>query len=323
MNHCKTLHKLKLYLNCFVLCLIVPLAMAMATARPAEATTIVNFSTAMGNFSLELFDDVAPGTVANFLNYVDSGRYDNVVIHRSILGFVIQGGLLSIDDQQNTVSRIVTDPNIVNEFSISNTRGTIAMARVGGQVNSASSEWFINAGNNSSLDSVDGGFTVFGRVLDDGMDVVDAINALFTTTVFFTVAGNLADVPLLNFSGGNLTLANLIDASISREEDLNSAPNVFDESTSLLNIQVDAGAVGLAAVSLFIVSSAPDTVIQVIPESVESLSASVEKMATFDDSSGRLLIPELVIAGAVAFRDVVFILSDVEQLQFTLESFQQ
>ena len=133
----------------------------------------------------------------------------------------------------------------------------------------------------------------------------------------------MADFPLLNYSGGNLTLANLIDASISREEDLNSAPNVFDESTSLLNIQVDAGAVGLAAVSLFIVSSAPDTVIQVIPESVESLSASVEKMATFDDSSGRLLIPELVIAGAVAFRDVVFILSDVEQLQFTLESFQQ
>jgi peptidyl-prolyl cis-trans isomerase A (cyclophilin A) len=254
---------------------------------------------------------------------VDSGRYDNVVIHRSILGFVIQGGLLSIDDQQNTVSRIITDPNIVNEFSISNTRGTIAMARVGGQVNSANSQWFINAGNNSSLDSVDGGFTVFGRVLDDGMDVVDAINALFTTTVFFTVAGNLADFPLLNYSGGNLTLANLIDASISREEDLNSAPNVFDESTSLLNIQVDAGAAGLAAVSLFIVSSAPDTVIQVIPESVESLSASVEKMATFDDSSGRLLIPELVIAGAVAFRDVVFILSDVEQLQFTLESFQQ
>ena len=321
MNRCKNPHPLKLFLNRLVLCLAVILA--MAAALPAAAGTIVNFSTPLGDFSLELFDDDAPGTVANFLNYVDSGRYDSVIVHRSIPGFVIQGGLLSADEQQNTVSQIVTDPNILNEFNISNTRGTIAMARLGGQADSASSQWFINIGDNSSLDNVDGGFTVFGRVLDDGMDVVDAINALFTTTVFFDVVGNLADFPLINFSGGSLTLANLVAVSISVAEDLSNAPNVFDESTGLLNIQVDAGAAGLAALSLSIISTAPDTVIQVIPESIESLTASVDKIATFDDSSGRLVIPELVIAGAVAFRDVVFILSDVEQLQFTLESFQQ
>ena len=321
MYRCKTPYPLKLFLNRFLLCLGVTLA--MAAARPAEAGTIVNFSTPLGDFSLELFDDVAPGTVANFLNYVNSGRYDSVVVHRSIPGFVIQGGLLSVDEQQNTVSQIVTDPNILSEFNASNIRGTIAMARLGGQVNSASSQWFINLGDNSTLDSVDGGFTVFGRVLDDGMDVVDAINALFTTTVFFNIVGNLADFPLINFSGGNLTLANLVNVSISVVEDLSNAPNVFDESTGLLNIQVDAGAAGLAALSLSIISTAPDTVIQVIPESVEPLMSSVDKIATFDDGSGRLVIPELVIAGAVAFRDVVFILSDVEQLQFTLESFQQ
>ena len=321
MNRCNTPHQLKLFLRRLVFCLGVTLA--MAATGTAAAGTIVNFSTPLGDFSLELFDDVAPGTVANFLNYVDSGRYDSVIVHRSILGFVIQGGLLSADEQQNTVSQIVTDPNILNEFNISNTRGTIAMAKLGGQANSASSQWFINTGDNSSLDSVDGGFTVFGRVLDDGMDVVDAINALFTTTVFFSAVGNLADFPLINFSGGSLTLANLGDVSISVAEDLSNAPNVFDESTALLNIQVDAGAAGLAALSLAIISTAPDTVIQGIPESVESLTASVDKIATFDDSSGRLVIPELVIAGAVAFRDVVFVLSDVEQLQFTLESFQQ
>lgn len=321
MNRCKTPHQLKSFLNRLVLCLAVTLA--MAATGPAAAGTIVNFSTPLGDFSLELFDDIAPGTVANFLNYVDSGRYDSVVVHRSILGFVIQGGLLSKDFEQNIVSQIVTDPDILNEFNISNTRGTIAMARIGGQVNSASSQWFINMGDNSALDSVDGGFTVFGQVLDDGMEVVDAINALFTTTVFIDLVGNLADFPLINFSGNSLTLANLFDVSISEVADLTTAPNVFDEATGLLNIQVDAGAAGLAALSLSIISTAPDTIIQVIPESVQSLAASVDKIATFDDSSGRLVIPELVIAGAVAFRDVVFILSDVEQLLFTLESFQQ
>ena len=321
MNRYRTPYPLKLFLNRFLLCLGVTLA--ITAARPAEAGTIVNFSTPLGDFSLELFDDDAPGTVANFLNYVVSGRYDSVVVHRSILGFVIQGGLLRIDDEQNTVSKIVTDPNILNEFNSSNIRGTIAMARLGGQVNSASSQWFINVGNNSSLDNVDGGFTVFGQVLDDGMDVVDAINALFTTTVFFDVAGNLADFPLINFSGSNLILANLVNVSISVVEDLSNAPNVFDESTGLLNIQVDAGAAGLAALSLAIISTEPETVIQVIPESVEPLMSSVDKIATFDDGSGRLVIPELVIAGAVAFRDVVFILSDIDRLLFTLESFQQ
>ena len=315
------LPKFKLALKCLVLCLCT--ALAPGSGSTVEAGPIVNVSTALGDFSLQLFDDVAPVTVANFLNYVNSGRYDSVIVHRSIPGFVIQGGLLSADVQLNTVFQIATDPNIVNEFNISNTRGTIAMARLGGQVNSASSQWFINIGDNSSLDSVDGGFTVFGQVLDDGMDVVDAVNALFTTTVFFSAVGNLADFPLINFAGGNLTLANLVSVSMSVAEDLSAAPNVFDEATGLLNIKVDAGDAGLVALSLLIVSTAPETVIQVVLDSVENLSSSVDKIATFDAATGRLVLPELVITGMVAFRNVVFRLSDADQLLFTLESFQQ
>jgi cyclophilin family peptidyl-prolyl cis-trans isomerase len=127
-----------------------------------------------------LFDQAglgAPATVTNFINYVNDGDYVNSIIHRSIPGFVIQGGGFTVEDLE--IETVSTDLPIVNEFNPqrSNTRGTIAMAKLGNDPNSATSEWFFNlADNSANLDKQNSGFTVFGEVLSDtDLTPIDAI----------------------------------------------------------------------------------------------------------------------------------------------------
>ncbi|MGD2064612.1 MAG: peptidylprolyl isomerase [Nitrospirota bacterium] len=135
----------------------------------------VRVETSMGDFTLDLFPLDAPGHVANFLNYVETGRYDGTLIHRVVDGFVIQGG--GFLPGGGSVDR---DPPIASEADngLSNQRGTLSLAlgSEGGVTNpqSGTSEFFVNLGDNSRLDP---DFTVFGKVVE-GMDVVDAIAAL-------------------------------------------------------------------------------------------------------------------------------------------------
>jgi len=147
---------------------------------PTFAGTLVQIQTTLGNIDVELNDNVAPLTVANFLNYASSGLYDNTIIHRVVddpsPGIkIIQGGGF-----QASGAPIATPfGNLQNEFSLSNLRGTIAMAKLPGDPNSATSQWFINDQDNTGLDTSDGGFTVFGAVIS-GMNIVDEITALTT-----------------------------------------------------------------------------------------------------------------------------------------------
>jgi cyclophilin family peptidyl-prolyl cis-trans isomerase len=138
----------------------------------------IEMKTTAGSIEIELWPDVAPCTINNFFAYIDSGRYDGTFIHRSVDGFVIQGGGYAYDSGTGTFASIPVDPAVVNEPSQSNLAGTIAMARVGGQVNSATSQFFINLADNTGLDTVDEGFTVFGEVVPEDMPVVNAIGAL-------------------------------------------------------------------------------------------------------------------------------------------------
>jgi len=119
----------------------------------APVTTIMDMA---------LFSNRTPVTRTNFLNYVTGGDYVNSFIHRSAPGFVIQGGGFKYT---TSVTSVPTDPPIVNEFGISNTLGTVSMAKVGDDPNSATSQWFVSTGANSTnLDFQNGGFTVFARV---------------------------------------------------------------------------------------------------------------------------------------------------------------
>lgn len=126
-------------------------------------------------------DKGAPLTVENFTNYVEDGDYVNSIIHRSVSDFIIQGGGFFLNDD-STISQVPTDDPVQNEFSSerSNLEGTIAMAKLGNDPDSATSQWFFNLGDNSeNLDNQNGGFTVFGEVLSEqDAETVNAIAEL-------------------------------------------------------------------------------------------------------------------------------------------------
>jgi cyclophilin family peptidyl-prolyl cis-trans isomerase len=188
--------------------------------------TIVRFETVMGNFDVRLFDAAMPRTVDNFLHYVSSNKFNGTAVHRNsdtrdtptgpLRDFVIQGGGYTFRDpvppnEILAVTQVATIAPIDDEpgggvRGLSNLRGTIAMAKSG--PDTVTSQWFINQGNNSILDNParpDGGFSAFGRVLGNGMSVVDAIGDLPLPDDFgFLISPPFDDLPLRNFSGNSI-----------------------------------------------------------------------------------------------------------------------
>lgn len=205
---------------------------------------IVRMETVLGTIEIEMHPDAAPNTVANFMNYMNDGDYNNSIIHRSIPGFVIQGGGYIINN--GALESIVTDPAIENEFNLSNIRGTIAMAK-GSDPDSATSQWFFNiADNSASLDNVSnsGGFTVFGTVVS-GMEVVDAISLLQVWDNFAGILGAaFSDLPLVNYSGSGVIddelvyITNVYDATFHINPGLNGAWYYPDTSGSGILLEI-------------------------------------------------------------------------------------
>ena len=169
------------------------LFMAFSTGLPtvSEATADnprVVMETSMGTMVIELYPEKAPITVKNFLDYVDAGFYDGTIFHRIIPGFVLQGGGFDA----NMEKKKNNDP-IKNEADngLRNLRATLSMARTS-QINSATSQFFINLKNNSNLDhgSRDFGYAVFAKVVK-GVSLIDKMAAVKTTT-----KGHYRDVPV-------------------------------------------------------------------------------------------------------------------------------
>ena len=151
----------------------------MAVSSLALAEHHVMMKTSQGDITIELFEEKAPLTVHNFLNYVKEGFYSGTQFHRVISGFMIQGGGFTVD-----MERKQTQAPVKNESTngVNNKRGTIAMARTR-DPDSATAQFFINVVDNLNLDAMGPrpGYTVFGRVVE-GMEVVDKIAATKTTT---------------------------------------------------------------------------------------------------------------------------------------------
>ena len=153
------------------------------TQGVADAQT-VTIETSKGSIDVELNSEKAPGTVKNFMSYVDGKFYDGTIFHRVIKNFMVQGGGFTPDMKQKQTNAPI---KIESNNGLKNTRGTIAMARTS-DPNSATSQFFINHVDNGFLDypGQDGyGYTVFGKVTA-GQDVVDQIA---------TVATGRSDVP--------------------------------------------------------------------------------------------------------------------------------
>jgi len=166
---------------------MVRIAMMVLTGVVCSAGTVlaqgnnpvVVMDTSLGKIKIELFQDKAPITVKNFLQYVDEKFYDGTVFHRVIPTFMIQGGGFAPGMKEKR-----TREAIMNESTngLSNVRGTLAMARTG-EPHSATAQFFINVKDNTPLDRANArdkvGYAVFGRVID-GMDVVDKIKQVET-----------------------------------------------------------------------------------------------------------------------------------------------
>ena len=151
---------------------------------------------------LEMFDKKGSAevktkkTVKNFLNYVKEEIYNDTIFHRLVPGFVLQGGGYSAPSvpaaEGGTVEPISPFETIKNQPGNSNLRGTVAMAKLAGDPDSASSQWFINLADNVSLDEQNDGFTVFGNVLGDGINIVDQLSS----AEVYDFTGVFADLPL-------------------------------------------------------------------------------------------------------------------------------
>lgn len=167
---------------------VLTLSLSTAMAQELSSNPQVTLHTSMGDIKIELFPQEAPATVENFLQYANDGFYNGTIFHRVISHFMVQGGGMELVEDEGGV-RVVAKPTrepIINEADngLKNTRGTVAMARTN-DVNSATSQFFINVELNGSLDhkgkdeSRTWGYAVFGRVID-GMDVVDDIRFVET-----------------------------------------------------------------------------------------------------------------------------------------------
>ena len=181
---------------------------------PTVPGTLVEVSTPEGVIPLALTDTKTPKTVANFLNYINSGRYAGTIFHRSVqtpTPFVIQGGGYTTNGQHIPTF----NTTLPSEAGTPNTTGTIAMALSTGP-NSATSEWFINQANNSNLNgSSNGGpFTVFGNVVYGGMAVVNTIAALPVIDGTSLNSAFGTTLPVLNSSNGTAA-SNLVTTDYS------------------------------------------------------------------------------------------------------------
>ena len=216
------------------------------------ANSVVRFSSNVGEIDMELFDTETPLTVANFLAYVNAGRYNQSFIHRSVPGFVIQGGGFALNG--TTILPVTTNATVPNEPGISNLRGTVAMAKLGNNPNSATSQWFINLEDNAAiLDNQNGGFTVFGQVAGNGMAVADRIAAFSTYNATAQLGGAFGELPLKSaaLTTNNLILFSAVRAlsagTVVREFDFSSGDQGFTSGFADLPASYDPALYNLVA----------------------------------------------------------------------------
>lgn len=219
--------------------------------------TIVQVTTSLGTFDIELTDAATPVTVANFLSYVNSGAYNTSFIHRSAktgdgAPFVIQGGGYQVTQG---LPHITTAAPIANEASPArpNARGTIAMARTD-TLNSATSEWFVNLSDNTTLDAAASPYAVFGHVIGNGMTVVDAIAALPRVSI----GGAFTELPAQSYKRGqSVGFGNLVTTpsvavipEISGYTVTSSNPAIVSGLVNGKNLALNYGAPGTANVTV-------------------------------------------------------------------------
>ena len=199
---------------------------------------IARFTTLTGIVDVELFDNQTPLTVANFLAYANAGDWDNTFFHRLVEDFVLQGGGFQATSSFPSIPQMAA---VQNEPGISNLFGTIAMAKLGGNPNSATNQWFFNLRDNSeNLDNQNGGFTVFGEVTGSESFATLARLANFMTVDASGQNGAFTDLPVqdtdrVDENGGTVVPSDVLSVSrIAILMDITGEPfQQLDEDNSI------------------------------------------------------------------------------------------
>ena len=251
----------------------------------------------------------APETVANFLSYVEDDDYDDTFIHRSVPDFIVQGGGFEVTD--SLITEIDADDPVDNEFSAerSNLRGTIAFAKLGGDPDSATNQWFFNLADNSeNLDNQNGGFTVFGQVLnEEDLETIDAINDL-SLIGGVPVAGSqlqLDSVPITDTTAPINTedLVFLESVSLISEDEQESAPNELEFSVTSSNEGlVEASIVEDELVLDYLEGQSGEATITVEATNLLGESVEDEFLVTVEAAPEPEPEPELETPGSSVFR---------------------
>jgi cyclophilin family peptidyl-prolyl cis-trans isomerase len=219
------------------------------------------FTTNLGSFDIVLYSSATPLTVNNFIAYVNAGRFQNTFFHRSVNDFVVQGG-----GYQHTPAggfkKVPAFATIKNEAGISNLAGTVAMAKIGGNPDSATSEFFVNLqdANAANLDFQNEGFTVFGRLAGDGLALFNQINDKPTKDYTLTVDGSsrtLDDLPVNASSAPTsldpallIKITSVSEVSPLRYEVRSSSPGVATAAVSGGNVNVTGVASGTTTITV-------------------------------------------------------------------------
>ena len=193
---------------------------------------------------VNLTPSAAPLTVANFLNYINSGSYNSTIFHRLVRSFILQGGGYAL--QGNKPVLIPQNATVTNEFNVSNTAGTIAMAKLSTDPNSATDQWFFNLANNgANLDAQNGGFTVFGTVANAASLTV--MNKLAAVPIY-NAGAPFDSLPLIGYTGGVAAANNFVTVS-SIEQMAIGAAATFTSAASYL----PSGVAGVAPGELLVI----------------------------------------------------------------------
>lgn len=300
------------------------IALCFCLTSTTFAGTIVEVQTSLGTFFVEVNEEAAPVTAGNFLNYVTSGRYNNTFIHGTTGGSLIRGGGYTYNSCTVGPEPIPTEAPIpFEETGLSNLDGTIAALHPSGNANGATSQWFINMGNDPGLDTQDGGYAVFGKVLGDGLDVVRSISVANVVRLGFFL-----ETPTTNYfeSGVDCQLFsrdNLIMVLMSvLDDDKTAASADFDPLTQSLGINLDLGAAGFTRIPFTVAVDSTQTSIKALLENAVDLQQPVPNMASYNVVSGQLKLPSIAVGGEIVYRNVIFDLTDSATATFELRSYE-
>jgi len=295
--------------------LFVTVTLSSPFIKVANANSIVCMNSSLGDYCLELFDDIAPVTVTNFLSYVDAGYYDNIIFHRSAPGFILQSGGFTINDDI-ALTEVTNNGSIVNEYQLSNTRGTIAMAKLSGDPDSASNQWFINlADNSANLDNQNEGFTVFGRVIGNGMAIIDSTSNLTR----YNFGGVLTETPTINYDGGE-TINQENFVFIDKAQKLIEDKETATFQSNYLIAVVDAGVLGIYNLKFKLTEVTPKYKFALDLSLIRKPSIDSKIQATFDSASGLLALPSVKLSDETVLINVVMKLTDSTAYTFELLS---